>query len=83
MTIFLRDRDGSGGYTEIGSGTLSENDWQGGISDFVKKTITVAGLAYTVPKGNQLEAELITGPAGGDIWFAYDTVSHPSVVKLP
>jgi len=83
VIIYLRDYNGST-YTEIGNGTLYEADWQGGSSTWVMKTITITGLNYTIPAGNELEVELIVGNDSGDnMWFAYDTTSYPSVVKNP
>ena len=83
VTFFLRDYDGVGSYTEIGSGDLSEANWQGGSSTFVKKTITIPDLSYTVPVGHKLESKLIVdGVSGDDMWFAYDTLIYPSVIKL-
>ncbi len=82
ITIYLRDYNGST-YTEIGNGTLSES-WQKGSSTWVMKTITISGLNYTIPAGNELEVKLIVGNnAGADMWFAYDTTSCVSVVKIP
>ena len=83
VTVFLRDYNGST-YTEIGSGTLYQANWQGGSSTWVKKTITVSGLSYTIPAGNRLEVKVIVGnSAGDDMWFAYDTTTYASVVKVP
>ena len=95
VTIFLRDLDESGSYTEISSGTVSDSNWQGGPSaascgsapplPFVEKTITMAGLSYNVAVGHQLEARVIVVDLGSedDMWFAYDTVEFPSRVNLP
>ena len=84
VSIFLRDYDGVGGHTEIGNGSISEADWQGGSGTFVQKTITVPGLSYTIPAGHELEAKVIVDDASGnDIWLAYDTASYLSVVRLP
>ena len=83
VTVFLRDYDGAS-YTEIGNGTLLDSDWQGGSSTWVMKTITISGLNYTIPVGNELEVKLIVGGnSGDDMWFAYDTTSYSSVVKFP
>ena len=83
-TIFLRDYDGASGYVEIGNGVRSDSDWQGGSSTFVKKTITIPGLSYTIPKGHQLEVKVIVGSGtGGNMWWVYDTTTYPSVINLP
>ena len=84
VSIFLRDYDGNGGHTEIGNGTVFDVDWHGGSSTFVKKTMEIAGLDYTVPAGHELEAKLIVKPASADdMWFAYDTAAYPSILNLP
>jgi len=81
--IYLRDYNGST-YTEIGNGSVSEADWQGVSTTWVMKTISISGLNYTIPAGNELEVEVIVGGnAGDDMWFAYDTTSYSSVVKIP
>lgn len=83
VTVFLRDYNGST-YTEIGSGTLYQANWQAGSSTWVKKTILVSGLSYTIPAGNSLEVRVIVGSSAGDaMWFAYDTTAYASVVKIP
>ena len=84
VTVFLRDRNATGDYITIASGDISATNWQGTSASFVKKTITILNIDYTVLEGNDLEAKLIVPPtSSGDMWFAYDTVSHPSVVGLP
>ncbi len=83
VTVFLRDYNGST-YTEIGSGMLYQANWQAGSSTWVKKTMTISGLNYTIPAGNRLEVKLIVGSNAGDnMWFAYDTTAYASVVKVP
>ena len=83
-TIYLRDYDGVGAYTEIGDGQVFDADWQGGSGTFVKKTITIPDLSYTLPANHELEAKLIVNSGSADdMWFAYDTTSHASVIKLP
>ena len=83
VTFYLRDYDGSS-HIEIANGTVSAADWQGGVSNFVAKTLSIASVNYTVPAGNQLELKLIVGAASGDdMWFAYDATGYPSVAKIP
>ena len=83
VTFYLRDYDGSS-HIEIANGTVSEADWQGGVSNFVNKTLSISSVSYTIPNDNQLELKLIVGEASGDdMWFAYDTTGYPSVVKIP
>ena len=82
-TFFLRDYDGVD-YVEIGNGTLSAADWQGGVSDFVFHSLSIPGVNYTIPLGNRLEVKLIVeATSGDDMWFAYDTTAHKSLVDLP
>ena len=84
MVVFLRDLDPSGDYNEIAYGQVFETDWAQGTGSFVKKTITLSGLNYTVKAGHQLEAKLLVGKASKHhLRFAYDTVSYPSVITLP
>ena len=86
VTVFLRDRDTGGSYTEIGSSTVTEADWQGGTSDFVEKTATISGIDYTLEADHQLEVKVIVPSAGAPatgIWFAYDTTTYISVANLP
>ena len=83
VTFYLRDYDGSS-HIEIANGTVSEADWQGGVSNFVNKTLSIGSMSYTIPKDNQLELKLIVGAASGDdMWFAYDATGYPSVVQIP
>ena len=83
-TLYLRDYDGSA-YAEIANGSVFAFDWQEGSTTFVKRTIMIPEVNYTVPSGHQLEARLIADivKASVDMWFAYDTVSYPAVIKLP
>ena len=83
VTYYLRDYDGAS-YNEIANGTVSEADWQGGVSSFVAKTLSIGSVSHTVSAGNQLEVKLIVGAASGDdMWLAYDTTNYPAVVKFP
>ncbi len=60
-------------------------DWQRGTSDFVRNTIMLLGVSYTVVVGHQLEARLMAEDikASTDMWVAYDAAAYPSVIKLP
>ena len=83
VTYYLRDYDGAS-YNEIANGTVSEADWQGGVSSFVAKTLSIGSVSHTVSAGNQLEVKLVVGAASGDdMWFSYDTTSYPAAVKIP
>ena len=83
ITFYLRDYDDVGGYTEIANQTLFDNDWQGGSSSFVNKTATLSSVSYTVPPTHQLELKVIVKSGSDDMWFAYDTETYASVLKLP
>ena len=84
VTAYLRDYDGAA-YTEVAAGSVFFEDWQEGSSDFLKRTILIPNVNYTVPAGHELEARFIadTIKASKDMWFAYDTASYPSVINLP
>ena len=83
-TMYLRDYDGVG-YTEIGNGSVFVFDWQNGASAFVEQTIMIPDIDYTIAAGHELEARLITDTikASKDMWYAYDTTTYPTVIKLP
>ena len=84
INMHLRDYDGMF-YTEIANGGVFGEDWQEGMNTFVKRTIIMPDVTYTLPAGHQLEARLIVDSirSSKDMWFAYDTAAYPSVIKLP
>ena len=84
VTLYLRDYDGSS-YIEIANGSVFVFDWQRGTTNFVRATIAMLDVDHTVPAGHQLEVRLYADDikASKDMWFAYDTVWYPSVIKLP
>ena len=84
ITIYLRDKDGST-YTEIANGSVFAEDWQGASNSFIRKTIMIPDVEYTIPQNHQLEARLMsdTIKASKDMWFAYDTTAYPSAINLP
>ena len=84
MTIFLRDYDGAA-YTEISNGSVFAEDWQEGSGTFVRQTIIMPDVDYTVPAGHVLEARMIadTIKASKDMWLAYDTTAYPTAIRLP
>ena len=84
MTLYLRDYDGAS-YTEIANASVFGENWQGGSNSFVEKTILIFDVDYTVPVNHQLEVRIVadTIKASKNMWFAYDTVSYPSVVNIP
>ncbi|HZI65092.1 MAG TPA: hypothetical protein VFF17_00870 [Thermoanaerobaculia bacterium] len=83
VTVFLRDANGTSA-TNICSGTLTLSNWQGGSSTWVSRTVSFNCGSYTIPAGRRLEVKLVVAAAAGDdMWFAYDTTSYPSEVRLP
>jgi hypothetical protein len=83
VTVFLRDVNGSTA-TEICGGTLTLSNWQGGSSTWVARTLSLNCGSYTIPAGHRLEVKLVVASAAADdMWFAYDTASYPSEVRLP
>ncbi len=83
VTVYLRDYNGST-HTEIGNGTVYAADWQDGASTWVKRSIFIPELGYTVSSGDELEVFMVVeNSSGSDMWFAYDTTAYPSVVKIP
>ena len=85
VSAYLRDYDGTGAYAEIGNGSIFAEDWQEGSGTFLKRTIMMPDVSYTVPAGHELEIRLVvdTIKASKDMWFAYDTATYPSVLMLP
>jgi len=83
VTVFLRDFNGST-YTNFCTGSLTQANWQGGASTWVRKTLTLSCGSYTLAAGRRLEVKFVVGgDAGDDLWFAYDTTAHASEVGLP
>ena len=83
ITVYLRDYNGST-HTEIGNGSVYAADWQDGSSTWVKGTIVIPELIYTVPTGNELEVFMVVElQVGSNMWVAYDTTSYTSVLKVP
>ena len=81
-TFYLRDFDGSS-HSEIGNDMLFDGDWQGGSGTFVQKTAAVDSLNYTLAEGHELEVKVIVDASAiNNMWFAYDTQSFPSIVKI-
>ncbi len=86
VTMYLRDYCATCNPThkEIGNASVFSPNWHEGTQDFIKKTIIIPNVGYTVPAGRELEVRLMVDNESGDqMWFAYDTVSHRSVIKLP
>ena len=58
ITMYLRDYNGSS-WTEIGNASAYGADWQGGSSTFVKNSILMVEVNYTISAGNELEVRLM------------------------
>ncbi len=83
-TLYLRDFDNLSSHTEIANGSLFDIDWQRGSGTWVKKTILVPGIDYTIPAGHRLEARLMVDNESSDaMWIAYDTTAQPTVMNFP
>ena len=83
VTAYLRDYNGST-HQEIGNGTVYASDWQDGSSTWVKRSIYIPELGYTISSGDELEVFIVVeNGSGSNMWFAYDTTAYPSVVKIP
>ena len=81
VSIFLRDYDSSGNYTEIASAGIFEDDWQSGSGGFVKKTLIIPEISHTVIIGHELEIRVIVDKESAeDMWLAYDTTTFPTVI---
>ncbi len=82
VTWYLRHCEAGGlACVDLGSGSVASLDWQAGTTDFVEGTIVLPAIANVVPAGRELEL-VATVPVGSDMWFAYDTVDHPSRLEL-
>lgn len=83
VTWYLRHCDTAGGdCVTMASTTLTEADWQQGASGFLERTTGFGSVAHVVPAGRQLELTLTVPTADSDLWFAYDTVDHPSRLEI-
>ena len=85
LVAYLRDYDpGTGLYTEIGSGSQSQKNWQGGSSSWVSRTISIAVHGHTVAAGHQIELKVVAAPsAATNMWIAYDTTAQPASIVVP
>ena len=85
VSAYLRDYDSVGGYAEIANGSIFAENWQEGSNTFLKRTIMMPDVSYTVPTGHELEFRLVVDEVkdSKEMWFAYDTTAYSSVVMLP
>lgn len=75
------DAGGSGCVT-IASGSLDVTPWNTGPT-WVSRTIDLGSVNYTIAASRTLRVKLVVGPdAGDDMWFAYDTSSYPSQLRV-
>ena len=82
VSVYLRDFDGSTS-SDLAQATLDSLNWQGTALSWTQKTFVLNVASYTVPTGHRLELKVIVGgTSDDDMWFAYDTISQPSRVKL-
>jgi type II secretory pathway pseudopilin PulG len=69
--------------TLIAQGRRDLADWQSDSNTWVARDISFGAVSYTVPLGRSLAVKLVVANASDDdMWFAYDTISHPSALKL-
>ncbi len=84
VTAFLLDclSDGTG-CTTFDTASFNQDNWQQGSGTWVSKTIDFGPISRTITAGRALMIVIIVGNgAGGDMWFAYDTTSYPSVFNI-
>ena len=78
VTVTLNDIDG-GTTTVIGSATLTQSNWQGGVFNWVQKDFLMTFPSYTVPAGHSLGlAVVVNADSDDDMWFAYDHLTFSS-----
>lgn len=85
VTAFLRDFNPvTSTYIPIASATLDMADWQGGSATWVHKTLGIGVPLYVLVAGHRLELKVVVASTSADdMWFAYDTTSHGSFLRLP
>ena len=85
VTAYLREYDPDlDTHREIGQGSVYVSYWQAGESGFVKRSVFIPEVEHTISDGHKLELFLIVeNEAKTAMWFAYDTVLYPSVIKIP
>jgi hypothetical protein len=82
VAVHLRDFDGIA-YKEVAQATLDGLNWQGAELTWTQRSFTLNVGAYTVQAGHRLELKVVVGSASGDdMWFAYDTLSYQSRIKI-
>ncbi|MDX6631087.1 MAG: hypothetical protein QOH00_3333 [Gaiellales bacterium] len=76
--VYLFDCTALGACTQISSGTLSDNTWNGSLS-WGQHDISVGTVNRTLPAGHELRVRLLVGH--GDQWVAM-TATLPSSLSL-
>ena len=82
VTVYLRDCDGWD-CVELGSDTLTDENWQGGSNFWRLKTFSVPVGTYTLAPGRSLELVVVVDASSDDdMWFAYDMSPYRSRVTM-
>jgi hypothetical protein len=82
VSAYLRDCDGSS-CVDLGGGTISDSNWQGGSPSWVQKTLTFPVGTHTIAAGHSVELVVVVEPSSADdMWFAYDTGPDRSRVSV-
>ena len=82
VTVYLRDCDGWD-CVELGSDTLTDENWQDGSNFWLLKTLSVPVGTYTLAPGRSLELVVVVDASSDDdMWFAYDMSPYRSRVAM-
>ena len=82
VTVYLRDCDGWD-CVELGSDTLTDENWQGGSNFWRLKTFSVPVGTYTLAPGRSLELVVVVDASSDDdMWFAYDINPYKSRLSV-
>lgn len=67
----------------IASGSATADPWGDDGGDWIARTIGFGSVDYSVPPGRSLAVKVVVAVRSeGDMWFAYDTTSHPSRLSV-
>ena len=80
-SIWLQDcaADGTGCATVASTGKVHVDEWNGGVSGWVRRDITIGSVTHTVTAGRMLQLRVMFGHH--DLWFATDP-SMPSTLTI-